>query len=209
MCIRDRSETDFKSPRSFSRSPTSSPKPHQLALSPKRSSSSGGATRAAIASPRHGLQMQSADDILNRISALETDQQKLSQAAMQTKAMVEASKAEYIQEQHQQRQQVPDAVVDPDAIAAVAIEKVRQEVLEEIDSRVESTVEQDIRSVSKVLVDRVNELTVQLEHERTAHLEEQERVAEEAREFKLRLLELEREEKKRKQKDENNCCAVQ
>lgn len=186
-----------------------------------RSPRSRRSSREPLMSPTHttqqtqpAIQMQSADEILARIATLEAEQQNLSATAEENKQAAEQNKQALDKQGREiksssRKPNVPDVVVDPDAIVAAAIEKVREEVLGEIDGRVESTVEQDIRSVSKVLVDRLNALTVQLENERAANAEVERKAAEDAAMFRQRLLQLEQEEKRRKEKDKDGCCLLQ
>lgn len=150
----------------------------------------------SLPSPRSQMQMQSADEILKRISQLEQEQKSLSQT--------QAAHGEAICSSQQD-----DGQLEPDQLVAAALARVREEVLEEIDERVESTVEQDIRSVSKVLVERINDLTAELENERAASVAAAEASDRTMSSLKLRMETLELEERKRKEKGDGCACVLQ
>eukprot|EP00658_Telonema_sp_P-2_P032962 TRINITY_DN24291_c0_g1_i1.p1 TRINITY_DN24291_c0_g1~~TRINITY_DN24291_c0_g1_i1.p1 ORF type:complete len:305 (+),score=83.60 TRINITY_DN24291_c0_g1_i1:132-1046(+) len=153
---------------------------------------------------------KSTEEIMDRIAQLEEQNKQL--ISDQRKHAFELA---------EHAVQPPGEALERDAIVATAIAQVRKEVFEEIDDRVESTVEQDIRTVSKLLVDRIKALAEELEQEReaTAQAEEQQgeqakvfeqRLGEMEKEFQQRLQQLEARERSRAQdKQKDACCVVQ
>merc|ERR1711865_1025854 len=163
-------------------------------------------SHASIPSPRSAspaIQMQSAQEILDRISQLEAEQKQLDKTQKQQKDEIAQN-----QQDAMNTYRSVDSV-EPDELVAAAVAKVRMEVLDEIDERVESTVEQDIRSVSKVLVDKINDLSVQLETERAQAAAAQASFSADSLSMKHRMETIELEERKRKDKGDGCNCALQ
>merc|ERR1712166_391080 len=177
--VRGRGDSVFTSPRS-QRNPPLSPRSHSPAI-----------------------QMQSAQEILNRIEQLEAEQKMLDKTQKQQKESIIANQQEALYTYRS-----VDSV-EPDELVAAAVAKVRMEVLDEIVERVESTVEQDIRSVSKVLVDKINDLTVQLESERAQAAAAAAASASDSQSLRQRMEHIELEERKRKDQGDGCNCMLQ